>query len=247
MVLDTQGNVLPANPEAEEWLQMGAFDQYKKANQKTYQQIIYEMCRLDYRHQKPILHLTPSESAWGAAFLKEQGHDTTRKLIGLNLGGGGRWKHKRWTEAHLRSFSTMVINDERLQLLIIGGPWERELCQRLLEHVGHKALFSETGRTLRETASLVALCQTLVTGDTLVLHMATALDTPVIALFGPTSASEIELYGKGVGLSPDIACACCYLADCSVHTTCMSLITPREVFLKLQQTTEQSQKGGPTQ
>jgi len=237
MTLDKQGNIVPANAEAEEWLQMGAFDQLKKANQKTYQQIVYEICRLEYKHQKPVLQLTDVEIKWGQEFLKKQGYDPTRKLIGLNLGGGGRWKHKRWTEEHIFTFSRMVVERPDLQLLLIGGPWERDLLSRLQTKcslgrspLSTQPLNSGPDRTLRELASLVATCDTLVTGDSLALHIATALDVRVIALFGPTSATEIELYDTGKRIIPEMECCCCYLQNCPKQPICMELILPKQVF-----------------
>jgi heptosyltransferase-2 len=233
MTLDSQGNIVPTTVEAEEWLQMGAFDHLKKANQKTYQQIMYEMCRLEYRRQKPILNLTEAERTWGQSFLKEQGYDPSRRLIGLNLGGGGRWKNKRWTEDHIFAFSQMVIERPDLQLLLIGGPWERDLMARLQTQFIGRALYSGPDRSLRELASLVSTCNTLISGDSLALHMATALNTHTIALFGPTSATEIELYNNGTSIIPLLDCCCCYLPNCAKQPNCMTLITPERVVCSL--------------
>lgn len=233
LILDTDGNLNAANPEAVEWLEMGAFDHLKKANTKSYQQIIYEMCRLNYQQQKPVLSLTDSERAWGTGFLENQGRDARRKLIALNLGGGGRWKNKRWTEEHILAFSRMILERPDLQLLLIGGPWERELIARIRAQISAQALFSGPDRTLRELAALVAACDTLVTGDSLALHIATALGTRVIALFGPTSASEIELYNNGTRIIPPLDCCCCYLPTCNIKPNCMEKITPDNVFSAL--------------
>jgi len=230
MTLDPQGSVIPANPEAVEWLEMGAFDHLKKANRKTYQQIVYEMCRLEYRRQTPVLNLTATERAWGTEFLGRQGRDAQRKLIGLNLGGGGRWKNKRWTEEHIFTFSKLIVDSPGVQLLLIGGPWERELMARLHAKFADRALFSGTDRTLRELGSLVASCNTLVSGDSLALHIATALKVRTVALFGPTSAAEIDLYGEGVSLTASLKCCCCYLQRCPRSPNCMELILPKDVF-----------------
>lgn len=230
LTLDKNGSVIPANPEAAEWLEMGAFDALKKANAKSYQQIIFEMCLLKYQHEKPILNLTAAERDWAKGFLQQQGYDSTRKLIGLNLGGGGRWKNKRWTEEHILSFGKMISMSKDMQLLVIGGPWERELIARLQIQLKDRVIYSGTDKTIRELAALIAECHSLVTGDTLSLHIATALNTHVIALFGPTSASEIDLYNNGIKITPDLGCCCCYLLNCDKTPNCMALITPTVVL-----------------
>ena len=230
MMLDSQGNVIPATSEAVEWLEMGAFDHLKKANQKSYQQIVYEMSRLTYKRQKPVLCLTNAECAWGIEFLENNGRMPARKLIGLNLGGGGRWKHKRWTSEHIATFCEMVLAIPNLQLMVIGGLFERDLMKNLQAKFSKQIIFSGSDRTLRELASLVAACNVLVTGDTLVLHLATAMGTPVVVPIGPTSASEIELYERGVYVISGVDCRCCYLQHCDRVPTCMDLIMPHVII-----------------
>ena len=71
----------------------------------------------------------------------------------------------------------------------------------------------------------------MVTGDTLGMHVATALGKKIVALFGPTSSAEIELYGQGVKIVPQsMSCLCCYLSDCDVRPACMQRIQVDRVF-----------------
>lgn len=84
-----------------------------------------------------------------------------------------------------------------VQVQQVGGPFERELMSKMLSRLPPGVIASGHDRTLRELAALVGRCAAVVTGDTLCLHVACALGVPVVALFGPTSAAEIELYGNG--------------------------------------------------
>lgn len=228
MTLDARGCVQPADPAAREWLQMGAFDDLKKANAKTYQQIVYEMCGMAYARQRIVLETTDAEREWAGDFLSRAGVRQGERVIGLNLGGGERWKQKRWTEEHLLSFAERVFAMPDLKPLLIGGPFEKELTGRLLSRLPPGVLSSGHDRTLRELAALVEACAVVVTGDTLCLHMASALGVPVVALFGPTSAAEIELYGNGDKIVAE-SCHTCYLTDCLKRPDCMDAITPDTV------------------
>jgi len=228
-VLDPAGSVVPVNPAAEEWLEMGAFDQRKRANNKSYQQIIYEIAGLPYDTQRIVLRLTDDERAGGKSFPAGQGW-SGRPLVALNLGGGGRWKRKRWTEPHLLEFGRLIQQDGHYDLLLIGGPFEKDLLQRMADQLGTGVLTSGPNLLLRQTASLIAHCALVVTGDTLALHMATALDVPVVALFGPTSATEIELYGRGCKIIAPAPCVCCYRTSCDVAPDCMEQILPSSVY-----------------
>ncbi|OHE23605.1 MAG: hypothetical protein A2X92_07275 [Syntrophus sp. GWC2_56_31] len=229
MTLDERGSVQPANPEAVEWLQMGAFDDLKKKNTKTYQQIVYEMCGMAYARQRIVLETTRAEREWAGEFLSGAGVRGGERVIGLNLGGGGRWKRKRWTEEHMLAFAGSVLTRPDFRLLLIGGPFERELIGRMLSKLPPSVVSSGHDRTLRELIALVGACAAVVTGDTLCLHVACALGVPVVALFGPTSAAEIELYGNGDKLVAK-GCRTCYLTDCEVTPNCMDTITPDEVM-----------------
>ncbi|MEW6334975.1 MAG: glycosyltransferase family 9 protein [Thermodesulfobacteriota bacterium] len=232
MTLDERGCVQPANPEALEWLQMGAFDDLKKRNRKTYQQIIYEMCRMTYARQPIVLETTDAERAWARAFLNRAGVADGEQVIGLNLGGAERWKRKRWTEAHLLAFSRNLLSRGNLRLLLIGGPFERGLIEEMTGALPPGVVASGHDRTLRELAALVERCAAVVTGDTLCLHVACALGVPVVALFGPTSAAEIELYDNGDKIVAE-GCHTCYLTDCDRSPNCMETIDPAAVMRAL--------------
>ncbi|MBM4312697.1 MAG: glycosyltransferase family 9 protein [Deltaproteobacteria bacterium] len=229
MTLDERGCVLPVNAEAIEWLQMGAFDELKKKNTKTYQQILYEMCGMAYARQPIVLEATRAEREWAGRFLSTAGVKEGESVIGLNLGGGERWKRKRWTEEHLLTFAGRVLSLSGFRLLLIGGPFERELIGRMLSKLPPGVISSGHDRTLRELAALVGQCASIITGDTLCLHVACALGVPVVALFGPTSAAEIELYGNGEKIVAG-GCHACYLTDCDVTPNCMETITPEVVM-----------------
>jgi ADP-heptose:LPS heptosyltransferase len=72
----------------------------------------------------------------------------------------------------------------------------------------------------------VARCRLLVTADTLALHVGLATGVPTVALFGPTSATEIEATGPLLKLSPPVECECYYRMECSRQPSCMEELTP---------------------
>jgi len=57
------------------------------------------------------------------------------------------------------------------------------------------------------------------------MHVALALKRRVVVLFGPTSAAEIELYGLGEKIVPQMECLACYKAGCNFVPNCMDLIS----------------------
>lgn len=228
--LDPRGVVQPASPEAEHWLEMGAFDSLKKHNQKSYQQILYEMLGLPYQHQEIVYQVRATERVQAQRWLADQGWRTNQRIVAFNLGGGGRWKKKLWKPWHFRALAQALAADSNTALLLVGGQQERALLEELQRGLPGIILSSGPDRALRETAALLSLCAVLVTGDTLGLHLASALRVPTIVLLGPTSASELELYQRGEKLVAPVPCVCCYLSDCTVDPDCMQSIAPDRVF-----------------
>jgi ADP-heptose:LPS heptosyltransferase len=78
---------------------------------------------------------------------------------------------------------------------------------------------------VRHFAGLVGECDVIVTGDTLAMHIALALERRAVVLFGPTSAPEIDLYGLGEKVVPDMSCLSCYKMTCDFVPNCMDLIS----------------------
>jgi heptosyltransferase-2 len=65
------------------------------------------------------------------------------------------------------------------------------------------------------------------------MHLAIGLKKRVIALFGPTCAQEIELYGRGDKVVSSIPCVPCYRRNCEVSPNCMEAITAEEVMKRI--------------
>jgi len=228
--LDAQGMICPCNPEAEKWLRMSVFDDEKKANQESCQTIMAEIVGNPLPPGEIVLNLVSAEVTQADSFAKAAGLDRTKLVIGFNTGGGRRWKHKKWTRENTLVLARRCAEELDAQLLLYGGPEEEERNAWLVER--GRGIFIDTGcdNDLRTFFAKLNLCSLLITSDTLALHAAVGLKKKVIALFGPTSASEIELYGRGEKIISPVSCQCCYRPDCDVKPDCMESITPDMVI-----------------
>lgn len=89
-----------------------------------------------------------------------------------------RWPIGQWIALAAR------LETAGLRVVAAGGPADRGLAQQLAGHTGAPSAAGEL--SLQETGALLARARVVVSGDTGVMHMATGVGTPVIALFGPT-------------------------------------------------------------
>lgn len=228
--LDEQGRVRPLSEPAADLLRMSVFDDIKKANRRTYQEIVHGIVGLDLPPGEIVLNLSPPERDFAFRFSLRHGLDDSRLTVGLNTGGGGRWRHKRWTEEGTVELARRLRRELDAQVLLYGGPEEQERNRRILKAVPEGVIDTGCRNTLREFFALLSLSDILVTSDSMALHAALGLGKKVAALFGPTSPWEIELYGRGRRVTAPVPCWCCYRTDCSVTPTCMESITPDAVL-----------------
>lgn len=126
-------------------------------------------------------YTTQSAESEAEAFLAAKGIGRSRGVIAI--APGAAHATKRWPERH---WTALVEQASRTQdLLVLGGPAEREIGERL---AGTRAGVANAAGvfSLVGTAALLKRVRVLVAGDTGVLHLATAVGTPVIGLYGPT-------------------------------------------------------------
>ncbi len=232
--MDERGAIVPLNNAAEHWLRMGISDHLKKANTETYQSLLAKALGLDPAAVgRPILEATAADVDWAVALMAE--HGLCPPIVGINTGAGRRWRHKRWTRQHQAEFVTKMA-EKGTGVLLLGGVEEAQTHSELCRDGAEARILSAgSGLSYGRFAAAIQSCQVLVTGDTLALHVATARGVPVVVLFGPTSAAEIELYGQGVKIQPEgLPCLVCYLPDCDVEPHCQELISADQVALAVE-------------
>ncbi len=204
------------------WFDMGLISRFGKAkadelktmNKKTYQEIIYEILGLDYKKQRPILSLNAEELNFGKKFLEKNDLGKNDLIIGLNTGAGGRWQDKKLSVDGTVSLINK-LDIKNAKLLLFGGPEEKERNQKIKESAKVEIIDTGCDNSLMEFASLINLCNILVTSDSLALHIGVALRKKDVVFFYPTSANEIELYGKGLKIIGKGKSYCSYQTKCS--------------------------------
>jgi len=239
--LTPQGTVRCWKPEAEAYLAMSYWDDLKKQNTKTYQQLMLDLIGSDDAAGEIQVAIPPAELEYAQAFSKKQQIAPWRPVVGLNLGAGGRWRWKRWTPEGFLDLARRLWETHRANLLILSGPDEAELKADWLRRCKVPVVDAGHDNPYGRFAALINLCEVVVTGDTLALHLALALRKQVVALVGPTSKAEIELYGRGVALSGEVPCLGCYLPDCDVRPSCMESLSSDAVFSVIEQWLERKE------
>lgn len=220
----------PVSAEAKTWWLMGVNDRLKKANRRTYQEIMYEICQLAGPISRPQLPAKLLDAEWIRGRRDELGLIPGRKVIGLNTGGGGRWQCKKWTVVGcVELIQRLRRRVPEAALLLYGGPEEVEFNAAIMAQCAGQVADLGCQNSVREFASLVSLADVFFTPDSLGFHIAIALEKRTIVLVGPTSPWELDVYGRGEVLTADPECAACYRSRCDRQPTCMEKLDPTVV------------------
>src|SRR5438094_4447799 len=187
--------------------------------------------RLDTRPDggPPEFCLGPGATALAAQWLAERG---LADVPVAALAPGAAHATKRWPIAHWGALAER-LRTAGYQPVVVGGPEDRGLAQQLV--AGGVAASAAGEFSLQETGALLARSRVVVSGDTGVMHMATAVGTPVVALFGPT----VEQFGffpyraPAVVLQRNLGCRPCSSTGtpaCPLgHHRCLVDVSPPEV------------------
>jgi ADP-heptose:LPS heptosyltransferase len=228
--LSPKGSVFPFDRRARELFLTGLFDDIKKQNKKTYEELVCELSGLPYRRIPPILSLTGDEIRNGEEFLIRNRLTKKKPIVGINTGGGTRWPLKRWTKEGFIRLAKELMKERRVQVLLFGGPAEIEINRSISAQFGRNGIDTGCLNPPRQFACLLNLCDVLVTGDSLALHIGLALRKRMVVLLGPTSATEIDLYGLGTKVTAEMDCLCCYRQACDTSPNCMESISVDTVY-----------------
>jgi len=146
------------------------------------------------------------------------------------LAPGAAHATKRWPMAHWQALAGR-LRELGYRLVVLGGPEDRGAAQQLGPLVE-----SAAGEfTLQETGACLARAKVLISGDTGVMHMATGVGTPVVALFGPTvrAFGFFPYHARATVLAQDLSCRPCSTmgtARCPLgHHRCLVDLLPGQV------------------
>ena len=119
------------------------------------------------------------------------------------------------------------------RIAILAGPGDRETTQSIAQQIGERSLDLAGMLSLRETAAVLQSVEVAVTNDTGPMHIAAAVRTPLVAIFGPTSSVRYGPWcpeAESVILLHDIMpCNPCAFHQCPMDAWCMESIQPAAV------------------
>lgn len=216
------GAIAPATSEAEEIWQLG-IDNHKKffLNKKTELQLIFESFGFDYQREKYWLDISDFEKL-EMAKRKAQWLRTPGKsiILGINTGCSSVIAYKKLSlQKHKELIAKVHLEFPEVQIVLLGGREDQERNQALKASFA-EVIESSTQSGLRDGIVSVGACDLVVSGDSLGMHIAIALEKYTVAWFGPTCSQEIDLFDNGEKITTYLNCHPCWKRSCSKPNMC---------------------------
>jgi lipopolysaccharide heptosyltransferase I len=171
----------------------------------------------------------------------------TNRLLDQHFGGidssgfaiiapGTVWETKHWNSEGFAKVARHLMR-KNLAVVLIGSNGERGVCKQVA-NMAPGALNLAGATSLSELAALVRRATICVTNDSGPMHLAVALDRPVVSIFGPTDPLWIGPYQRpGSVVSAAVSCSPCYLRQlnrCSHHHICMRRVSTEAVIDRIE-------------
>lgn len=197
-------------------------------------------------NSKPRLFLTDEEMQEAQKLLRDSGVPAGATLVGIHP-GATYGSAKCWLPERFREVTEELLKDPDLYLLYFGDaasiPVVKQICRGLPSRVINFAGLT----SLRELAALIQQCTLLLTNDSGPMHIADALGTPLVALFGSTSDVVTGPYrSSGKVIHKHVSCSPCYQRTCPIDFRCMRQISSQEVVEEMQHILRQRHSKLPT-
>ncbi len=191
------------------------------------------------KYWKTEIFLTDDELRNARAYLKWQELDPARPVVGIHP--GATWPAKIWPWENFADLADLIRAKLHAQVVVIQGPNDRELISNITRRSAGQVLVLPLMQ-LRQLAAILSCCTAFVTNDNGVMHIAVAVGTKTIGIFGPGEEDIWFPYGPPyyneaaghVALRKNVPCHPCHLDVCNrkgdEFMECMKLLSVKEVL-----------------
>lgn len=184
---------------------------------------------------EPRVNVPPAIRERVRSLLEDGGWDGKQTLVAI-APGAAYGTAKRWLPAYFAQLIVALARDRGVQAVLVGGPGDVATVRMILRDHAVRAArpIDVVSRTsLHELAGVIAVSSACVSNDSGAMHLAGAIGTPIVALFGPTRETEtaplVRRDSRRDVLIHPVWCRPCMLRECPIDHRCMTGISPERV------------------
>lgn len=177
-----------------------------------------------------VLHVDPAALEKMRELLLRGGHNAGKRIILVNLGAGNSLR--RWGSDKFGALVGRLLQDQ-VTVVLTSGKDERVIANEVVTANGGSLVNTAGNLSLNELIALASLSDLVITADTAVMHLASALDLPIVALFGAGLLDYCRPLSRNyVVVKKELGCSgcrdSCFAA--ALPPPCLEQVTPESVY-----------------
>ncbi len=175
--------------------------------------------------EAPTLIVRPERALAAARMLEPLTGRDVGPIIALNP-GANYGSAKQWPEERYVELARRLLGELDLGIVLVGAPGDHAVCDAIFHSLKDDRVLDLSGRTtVPELAAVLERCRFAVSNDTGAMHVAAAVGTPIVAIFGPTDPVTTRPYGDGHTIVREpVECSPCLLRSCPIDHRCMTRV-----------------------
>ncbi len=186
---------------------------------------------IELKDKNLFIPIKPEAEKWVAELFRQEGINDTDKLLALNPAAS--CPSKIWPAERFAQTSDLLAQKYGFKILIIAGPKDTRLADNLINHMRSKAVNLAGKTSVAQLASLLKRCTLFLSNDSGPVHIASAVGTPVISIFGRNQAGLSPRRWGPVGERDKIlhkaSCIECLAHNCQKEFACLKAISVDDV------------------
>jgi heptosyltransferase-2 len=177
----------------------------------------------------PRLYLSPKEIQNARIQLRQQWIPDGALVVGINP-GATYGSAKCWLPERFREVTQRLLQQKDVYIVYFGDQGTASIVKEICSGLPPRVINLAGMTSLRELSSLISQCDVILTNDSGPMHIADAIGTPIVALFGSTSEVITGPYRSGTLIHKHVECSPCYQRTCPIDFRCMKRIEADEVY-----------------
>jgi heptosyltransferase-2 len=195
-------------------------------------------------HADTHLDVTAAMKDQAAVLLSRAGWQSGEVVVGIHPGATGS-SAKRWLAERYGEVGDRLVSRYGVRIALLGGPKEVALADEIRSSMKSSPIFLAGETSLEALIGIIESLSLLITNDSGPMHLASALEIPTVAVFGPTDERETGPMGRDARVvRKHVDCSPCLLKECTTDHRCMHLVEVGDVYEEAVNLLEQRSKGG---
>ena len=205
----------------------------EKKHETEYSLDVLRFLGIEPKDKSLFMPIKEESEQWAENLFGELGIGPSDKLLAVHPGAS--CPSKIWPQERFAQIADRMIEQYGFKVLVVSGPKDLRLARDMLSRMQHSAIDLAGKTSVSQLASVLKRCQLFISNDSGPVHIASAVSTPVISIFGRSQKGlGPERWGpvgeRDRALHKQVGCIECLAHNCTKQFSCLKAITVEDVL-----------------